>query len=156
MDRIQGSLSSHDLTLTDISNYRRCGRSHKNGEPKPDTIFCSNFGKHAKLPEIQKLCLCGHRIKERCYLCSVDSNDVNDVGVVGNHCIKRRGLPNAIRDDPKKRIECAVCHCMIDKKSMKRHRETAKHKRDNDTVSTNSGDASSSSSSSSDYIVYYS
>ena len=29
LERIQGSLSGHDLTLTDIRNYRRCGRSHK-------------------------------------------------------------------------------------------------------------------------------
>ena len=47
LDRIQGSLSGHDLTLTDIKNYKRCGRSHKSGESTPDTIFCSKFGKHA-------------------------------------------------------------------------------------------------------------
>ena len=53
MDRIQGSLGSHDLTLTDIKNYRRCGRSHKDGNPTPDTIFCSNFGKK-KLPDLKR------------------------------------------------------------------------------------------------------
>ena len=129
LDRIQGSLSGHNLTLTDIKNYRRCGRSHKNGDPKPDTIFCSNFGKNTKIPEVQLHCLCGHRIMEQCYLCPIDSKDVNDVIVVGNHCIKRWGLPNAIRGDPKKKIECTVCKCMIDKKNIKRHCNTAMHKR---------------------------
>ena len=128
-DRIQGSLSGHNLTLTDIQNYRRCGRNHKNGNPKPDTIFCSNFGKTSKIPEFQKICLCGHKINEQCYLCPVDSNDVNDVITVGNHCIKKWGLPNAIRGDPKKKIECADCQCMVDKTNMKRHCKTAKHKR---------------------------
>ena len=55
------------------------------------------------------------------------------------------GLPNAIRGDPKKKVECTVCHCIVDKKNMKRRCNTAKHKRNNDTVSTNGGDNSSSS-----------
>ena len=45
LGRIQGSLSGHDLTLPGITNYRRCGISHEDGNPKPDIMFCSHFGK---------------------------------------------------------------------------------------------------------------
>ena len=38
LNRIEGPLSGHGLTSTYLTNYKRCGRSYKDGNSKPDTI----------------------------------------------------------------------------------------------------------------------
>ena len=83
------------------------------------------FGKHTNIQIFQTHCLCGRQIVEQCYLCPNDSKHVSDV----NHCIKRWGSPNTVRGDPKNKVECTVCNCMVDKTNIKRHCNTAKHKR---------------------------
>ena len=94
LDRVQGSLSGFGLALSDIQEYRRAGSAKGH---VPSATFMQNFGKDAKLPEHQDYCLWGHYIKMQCYLCPPESNNVDNIIVVGNHCIRRFGFkPNVV------------------------------------------------------------
>ena len=145
LDKVESALSHKGLTLNDLKSYERIGRA-KDGET-PDTIFTSRYGKHCQTPTFQRHCLCGHRIQEQCYLCPEGSKNVCEIVVVGNHCIKTWGFNNAVRGDPKSKIECDLCGSMVSKKGMAKHKKTMKCKNnrknnnDNDTESTRSSDS---------------
>ena len=143
LDRVKASLSARNLTFNDLKTHERVGRSNHN---VPDTIYMKKFGKTAKLPEHQNVCLCGHAIVEQCYLCPTGSNNVDDIIVVGNHCIKRFGFSNAVNGDASKKIQCDLCGALVCKKGIARHKRTPRcinnrkiNDKDNDTESTKSG-----------------
>ena len=152
LDNVQASLEKFGLTLSDLKTYKRVGRSN-HGEP--DAIFKQNFGKDCKLPEHKCTCLCGHYIVEQCYLCP-ESKDVNEIIVVGNHCIKKWGFDPAIRGKLENKIKCDLCGSLVLKRGMARHKRTTKCKNnvidksnndtDNATESTTCSDSGSVSS----------
>ena len=150
LDAVKASLNKFGLRLEDLKNYKRVGKSNHG---VPDTIFKQNFGKDCKLPEHQNACICGHHIVEQCYLCP-ESNDVNDILVVGNHCIKRMGFDPAIRGKLENKIKCDLCGSLVLKRGMARHKRTTKCKNnvinklsnDSTTESTTCSDAGSVSS----------
>ena len=134
LDNVQASLSEFGLTLTDLKTYKRVGRS--NGGDA-DTIFKQNFGKDCKLPDHRNVCLCGHQIVEQCCLCP-ESNDVNDILVVGNRCIKTWGFDPAIRGKLENKIKCDLCGSLVNKKGIAKHKKTGKCRNNSDTSSTQS------------------
>ena len=75
LDRAQGSLSKFGLELSDIQEYRRAGGAKAR---VPSATFVQNVVKDAKLPGHQHYCLCGHYIREQCYLCPPESNSVDN------------------------------------------------------------------------------
>ena len=144
LDRVEESLSALNLTFTDLKHYRRSGSS-RHGIPDP--IFKQTFGSDAKLPEIKRVCLCGHSIVEQCYLCPKDSNNPDDIIVLGNHCIKKWGFTPAIRGKGKK-VECDVCGAVVNKAGITRHKKTTKCK--NNTINKVSNDSTTESTNCSD------
>ena len=146
LDTVQASLNEFGLKLEDLKTYKRVGKS-RNGVS--DTIFKQNFGKDCKLPEHQNACICGHPIVEQCYLCP-ESNDVNDILVVGNHCIKRMGFDPAIRGKLENKIKCDLCGSLVLKKGMARHKKTTKCKNNVIDKSNNNTDNATESKTCSD------
>jgi hypothetical protein len=144
LNKVENGLTEYNLTFRDLNNYVRCGRSP--AFCKPDKVFVDRFG-DVKPPEHRSVCLCGHLIMEQCYLCPENSKDVNDIIVVGNHCIDTWGFKRAKWGKGKK-VECDVCGCTVNKSGLARHKKRPcciKHKcsKDNDTESTKSGDSTS-------------
>ena len=144
LDAVKASLNKFGLRLEDLKTYKRVGKSNHG---VPDTIFKQNFGKDCKLPEHQNACICGHHIVEQCYLCP-ESNDVNDILVVGNHCIKRMGFDPAIRGKLENKIKCDLCGSLVLKRGMARHKRTTKCK--NNTINKLSNDSTTESTTCSD------
>ena len=142
-------MNTVNLTFSDLKKYKRSGRS-KHG--KPDTIFKDIFGSDAKQPDFKSYCMCGHRIVEQCYLCPADSNNPNDILVLGNHCINKWVFTPAMRGKGKK-VECELCGSMVNKSGLARHQKTTKcrnmaslkHQADNSTISTTASETSSNS-----------
>ena len=150
LDRVQSSLNAYDITLADLKTYERVGRSNHG---VPDTIYATRFGKKAGIPKHQHSCLCGHAIVEQCYLCPSGSNDVDDIIVLGNQCIKTFGFHKAVNGDASQKIQCDLCGASVHKKGIARHkkrpcciknRKTNNH--DNDTESIKSGSSNSDGS----------
>ena len=139
LDHVEGQLNSIGLTFHDLKQYKRSGRS-KHG--KLDTVFKDIFGSDAKQPDFKIYCLCGHRIVEQCYLCPADSNNPDDILVLGNHCIDKWGFTPAIRGKGKK-IDCELCGAILNTSGLRRHHKTSKCKSKSDTSSAQtSGHAS--------------
>ena len=145
LNNVKNGLAEYNLTFKDLNNYVRCGRTP--ADCKPDKVFVDRFG-DVKPPEHRYVCLCGHRIKEQCYLCPENSKDVNDIIVVGNHCIDTWGFKRAKWGKCAK-VECKLCGAEVSKSGLARHqkRPTCKNnalpiKADNSTASTCSGDNS--------------
>lgn len=64
-------------------NYKYCG-----GDKCPHyNYFKLCFSKTTKLPNHKIQCVCGHDIKENCYI--TENNDYNKIVVIGNCCIKK-------------------------------------------------------------------
>ena len=125
-----------------MNNYVRCGRRY--AFCKPDKVFGDKFG-DVNPPEHKSSCLCGHAIMEQCYICPENSNNINDIIVVGNHCIDTWGFKRAKWGKGKK-IECDLCGASVCRKGIARHKRrpccinNRKNKdNDNDTESTKSG-----------------
>ena len=151
LNKVENGLTEYNLTFRDLNNYVRCGRSHPHC--KPDKVFVDKFG-DVKPPKYRRVCLCGHVIMEQCYLCPENSKDVNDIIVVGNHCIETWGFKRATWGKCEK-VECDVCGSAVNKSGLARHkkRPTCKNnalpiKAGNSTDSTCSGDNSVSCSNS--------
>ena len=152
LDRVNDGLKELGLNFQDLKNYTRSGRSFAG--LKPDKVFTDKFGKDVKPPNFKPSCLCGHRIVEQCYLCPKDSNDIKDVIVLGNHCIKKWGFEPAIRGKIENKVKCDFCGCLVDRKGIARHKKRPKcmnnpiNKTDNDntTESTKCSDNGSVSS----------
>ena len=144
LNKVENALTEYNLTFSDLNNYVRCGRSP--AFCKPDKVFVDRFG-DVEPPEHRSVCLCGHFIMEQCYLCPENSKDVNDIIVVGNHCIDTWGFKRAKWGKGQK-VECDVCGCTVNSSGLARHKKRPcciKHKcsKDNDTESTKSGDSNS-------------
>lgn len=145
LNRVEAELKLIGLQLNDLKTYERIGRSNYG---KTDTIYKKRFGEASPIPEHHNFCLCGHRIKEQCYLCPAGSNKVNDILVVGNHCIKTWGFERAVIGNIKNKIKCDLCNAMVCRKGIARHKRrpccinNRKVKADNETESTNSGGSS--------------
>ena len=150
LDRVQASLDAYDITLADLQTYEPVGKSNHGF---PNTIFTKRFGKQTKIPEHQHSCLCEHAIVEQCYLCPRGSTNVDDIIVLGNHCIKRFGFSKAINGNVNHKIQCDLCGASVHKKGIARHQKRPcciKNRKinnndnnDNDTESTKSGDSNS-------------
>ena len=140
LDRVQGSLSGLGLTLSDIQEYRRAGGAK---DHVPSATFVQSVGKDSELPEHQAYCLCGHYIKEQCYLCPPESNNVDNIIVVGNHCIREFGFKPALRGKLENKITCDLCGALVNKKGIARHKKTSKCKNNNDASSTQSNSSTS-------------
>ena len=121
--RVQGSLNGFGLTVSDIQGYRRAGSAN---DHVPSAMFMQYFGKDAKLPEHQDYCLCGHYIKEQFCSCPPESNNVDDIIVVGNHGIRRFGFKPALRGKLENKITCDLCGALVHKKGIARHKKTSK------------------------------
>jgi len=150
LDRVQASLDAYDITLADLQTYEPVGKSNHGF---PNTIFTKRFGKQTKIPEHQHSCLCEHAIVEQCYLCPRGSTNVDDVIVLGNHCIKTFGFSKAINGDARQKIQCDLCGASVHKKGIARHKKRPccinnrkinnNDNNDNDTESTKSGSSNS-------------
>ena len=150
LDRVQASLDAYDITLADLKTYEPVGKSNHGF---PNTIFTKRFGKQTKIPEHQHSCLCEHAIVEQCYLCPRGSTNVDDIIVLGNHCIKTFGFSKAINGDARQKIHCDLCEASVHKKGIARHKKRPcciKNRKinnndnnDNDTESTKSGSSNS-------------
>ena len=141
LDRVQCSLSKLGLELNDIQEYRRAGGDQ--ARRVPSATFLQNFGKDVKLPKHQDHCLCGHFIRERCYLCPPESNNVDNIIAVGNHCIRQFGFKPALRGKLENKITCDLCGALVNKKGIARHKKTSKCKNNNDASSTPSSSSTS-------------
>ena len=141
---VESGLKEYNKTFKDLNNYVRCGRCP--AFCKPDKVFVDRFG-DVKPPKHKSVCLCGHFIMEQCCLCPENNKNVNDIIVVGNHCIDTWGFKRAKWGKGKK-VECDVCGCTVNLSGFARHKKRPcciKHKcsKDNDTESTKSGDSNS-------------
>ena len=144
LNNVENGLAEYNLSFKELNNYVRCGRTP--ADWKPDKVFVDRFG-DVEPPEHRHVCLCGHRIKEQCYLCPENSKDVNDIIVVGNHCIDTWGFKRAKWGKCKK-VECKLCGADVSKSGLARHQKRPcciKNRKinDNDTESTKSGDSNS-------------
>ena len=67
LDKIEASLNKQGLTFSDLNNYDKVGSSDFGC---PDFFLKkTRFGKDAKLTIFQSNCLCGHEIRQQCYVC---------------------------------------------------------------------------------------
>ena len=79
--RFEGGLRSHGLTLEDFErNWKYAGGD----EGRHHNYWCLRYGRDKEKPPHADSCLCGHPIKENCYV-----SDGNEFLVLGNCCIKR-------------------------------------------------------------------
>ena len=85
-DRAEQSLNLKGLTFSDLEYFQKAGTYEYDGL---DPTFKHKFGYNTKLTRIQYHCLCGHSIKQQCYICPEGSNNVGDIIIVGNRCINR-------------------------------------------------------------------
>ena len=95
LDKVEKALKIIGLTFSDLNNYIRVGSS-KYGI-KGNSAFKSYFGIDAKIPRPKERCICGHEIKEQCYLCPEGSKNIVDIIIVGNICIHKWGYDPAVR-----------------------------------------------------------
>lgn len=74
------------LTIEDMDNWRYAGGRHP-GKITPHTKYYKLRFPGYNFPEFTDTCICGHKIKENCYII----NDLNedDLIILGNCCIKR-------------------------------------------------------------------
>ena len=105
-------------------------------------MFKSYFGIDAKIPRPKERCICGHEIKEQCYLCPEGSKNIDDIIIVGNRCIHKCGYDPAVRGKGE-RIKCECCGATVNKSGIKRHQQTLKCRNRRDTASNISTSAGS-------------
>jgi len=74
-------LQNHNLTYEEIknNNWIYCG-----GDSKNHFEYFKIFFKHSNTPIHESKCICGHSIKENCYI-----TDKNRILTLGNCCIKK-------------------------------------------------------------------
>ena len=124
LDKIEASLNTKrkGLTFSDLKNYDKVGSSDFE---RPDFAFLTRFGKAAKLPIFQSNCLCGHEIRQQCYVCPKNSTNTDDIITFGNHCIGKCGYAPAIRGIGVK-VKCERCGSTVNKTGLKRHQKNTK------------------------------
>lgn len=83
-NRFIEGLKKYNLTYDEIkkNNWRYCG-----GEKERHFRYFELFFGHRNLPERTDECVCGHHIKENCYI-----TDGEYVLILGNCCIKKFGI----------------------------------------------------------------
>jgi len=74
-------LQNHNLSYEDIknNNWTYCG-----GDTKSHFEYFKIFFKHTDTPTPKSKCICGHAIKENCYI-----TDRKEILTLGNCCIKK-------------------------------------------------------------------
>ena len=77
--RFISGLKKYNLTIEELSKWKWCGsnKTHLN-------YYKLVLGKDAVLPELTDRCVCGHMIKENCYI-----ENGEEILVLGNCCIKK-------------------------------------------------------------------
>ena len=78
--RFLNGLKSYNLSQEDIAGWNYCGGTKKG---RHLAYFKMRFPNH-ELPALSEECICGHPIKQNCY---ITNNE--DILVLGNCCIKR-------------------------------------------------------------------
>ena len=101
------------------------------------------FGNDAELPKDETHCLCGHRIKQQCYLCPEDSTNIEYIIVLGNCCITKWGYEATIRGKGVK-AKCEYCNSTVNKTGIRRHQTINKCRQNSEeytssTISTSMG-----------------
>ena len=122
LDKIEASLNNKGLTFSDLKNYDKVGSSDFGCT---DFVFLTRFGKDAKFPIFQSNCLCGHEIRQQCYVCPNNSTNTDDIITFGNRCIGKCGYAPAIRGIGVK-VKCECCGSPVNKTGLKRHKQNTK------------------------------
>ena len=78
----------------------------------------TRFGKDAKLPIYKSHCLCGHEIRQQCYVCPKHSTTTDDIITFGNRCINKWGYAPAIRGNGVK-FKCECCGSIANRSGSK-------------------------------------
>ena len=86
---------------------------------RPDFACLTRFGKDAKLPIFQSSCLCGHEIRQQCYVCPKNSTHTGDIITFGNRCIGQCGYAPAIRGIGVK-VKCECCGSTVNRTGLKK------------------------------------
>lgn len=84
-------LKKYNLSINEIKDWNFCG-----GTNKTDLKYFKLVYPNKELPELQKFCLCGHKIKENKYI-----TNGYDIIILGSCCIKKF-IPNNKRT-------CSLC-----------------------------------------------
>jgi uracil-DNA glycosylase len=85
--RFSNGLKKYDISLDNLKeNWKYCG-----GEKGRHLNYYNLCCKGEDIPEHEERCICGHRIKENCYI-----TDGDYILTLGNCCVKRF-LPNSSR-----------------------------------------------------------
>ena len=92
--RFENGLKKYGLTIEDLNDFYYIG-----GEHKQHKAYYNLFTNNNKLPKHNNYCICGHKIKNNCY---ISNGDI--VLPIGESCILR------FLQNRKKRI-CPVCFC---------------------------------------------
>lgn len=95
-ERFINGLKKYDLTPNEIikGDWKYCGGDKKGRHLNYFNMVCPDD----EIPEKQSHCVCGHKIKENCYITNGD-----EILILGNECIKR-----FLRDGKSGRT-CEVC-----------------------------------------------
>ena len=120
LDKVEASLNKEGLTFSDLKNYDKAGSSDSGC---PDLAFLTRFGKDADLLTFQFNCLCGHEIRQQCYVCPNNSTNTDDIVTFGNRCIGKCGYDPAIRGIGVK-VKCECCGSTVNQSGLKRHQTT--------------------------------
>ena len=127
LDKLEASLDKKGLTFSDLKKYVKVGSSDSE---RPDLACLTRVGKDAELPMFQSSCLCGHEIRQQCYVCPKNSTNTNDIITFGNRCIGKCGYAPAFRGIGFK-VKCECCGST----GLKRHQKTHKCRTNKNTAS---------------------
>ena len=111
------------MTFSDLKDIQKAGTYKCD---RLDGIFRNEFGYDIEPPRSQDHCLCGRSIKQQCFICPEGSTNVDDIIIVGNHCIKTYGFEVAIRGTGVVHNCEKYCEATVNKSGMKRHQQTNK------------------------------
>ena len=131
LDNIESSLNKKGLTFSDLNNYDKSEVVILNALT---LLFLTRFGKDVKLPIFQSNCLCGHEIRQQCYVCPKNSTNIYDIITFGNRCIGKCGYAPAIRGIGVK-VKCEYCGSTVNKSGLKRHQKTQTCRNNRNTAS---------------------
>ena len=81
-------LKKYDLTIEQINaqGWKYCGGTYDAHLNYYNLMFKDETGKRPTLPEFKTHCICGHKIRRNCFICSADKSRLL---VLGSCCIKK-------------------------------------------------------------------
>ena len=132
LERVEASLHRKGLSFQDLRTFKRAGH-FKDG--RLDPLLKYMFRNETGRSKNETHCLCGHRILQQCYLCPEGSTNIDEIIVLGNHCITKWGYEAAIRGTGVK-VNCEYCNSTVNKTGLRRHHKTNKCRNNRDTSSS--------------------